>query len=313
MQSTALRYFLEVVRTGSITEASTRLNVAGSAISRQISRLETDLGALLFERRPRGMVPSPAGELLAHHARRTLLDLEHVVIDIRRLQGLATGIVRVGCTEGFAIDLVPEAIRGFHDRYPGIRFDLKIAPPAGVSRLVRDGDVDIGLTFVLAPEPGVRVEAAGRAPLMAVMPPGHPLAGRDSLSLADLAGQRLALPERNTTARQLFDIACGLEGIVIEPVLTTNYMTALWSFVAAGGGMTIAGHLTVFSRLKHGLLIARPIVAEAIDQRRYELQSMVGRSLPDAVAAFLDHLRTGLGEWESGELPTGPGSRNLSS
>jgi len=313
MQSTALRYFLEVVRTGSITGASARLNVAGSAISRQISGLEADLGALLFERRPRGMVPSPAGELLAHHARRTLLDLEHVVADIRRLQGLATGIVRVGCTEGFAIDLMPEAIRDFRDRYPGIRFDLKITPPAGVTRLVRDGDVDIGLTFVLAPEPGVRVDAAGRAPLMVLMPPGHPLAARGSLTLADLAGQRLALPERNTTARQLFDIACGLEGIIIEPVLTTNYMTALWSFVEAGGGMTVAGRVTVHSRIEQGHMVARPIAAEAIDQRRYELQTMIGRSLPDAVAAFLDHLRTCLGEWESGELPTGPGSRNLSS
>ncbi|MBP0573743.1 LysR family transcriptional regulator, partial [Mycobacterium tuberculosis] len=73
LHTTALRYFLEVVRTGSIADASGRLNVAPSAISRQIAKIEAELGVALFERRPRGMVASPAGELLARHARRAFL------------------------------------------------------------------------------------------------------------------------------------------------------------------------------------------------------------------------------------------------
>ncbi|PKU25693.1 LysR family transcriptional regulator [Telmatospirillum siberiense] len=298
MQSTALRYFLEVVRTGSITEASRRLNVAGSAISRQISRLEEDLGVPLFERRPRGMILSQAGELLAHHARRTLLDLEHVVTEIRRLRGLTTGIVRLGGTEGFAAGLLPDAIYDFRNRYPGIRFDLKILPSAEVTKLVRDGDLDIGLTFVLSPEPGIKVEATRRAPLIALMPPGHPFASREALTLADLVAQPLALPERNSTARQLFDIACGLEGLSVEPVLTTNHMASLWRFVSSGGGLTIAGYVTPYSHIRQGLMVARPIIGEALDQRRYEVQTMAGRRLPEAVAAFLDHLLAYLQECE---------------
>ena len=61
MQMSGLRYFLAVARTGSIASASTQLNVAASAISRQIANLEAELDCVLFERRPRGMVPSPAG------------------------------------------------------------------------------------------------------------------------------------------------------------------------------------------------------------------------------------------------------------
>lgn len=290
MQSVALRYFLEVVRTGSITEASARLNVAGSAISRQIARLEEDLGVPLFERRPRGMIPSQAGELLAHHARRTLLDHEQVVTEIRRLRGLTTGIVRLGCAEGFAAGLLPDAIYDFRNRYPGIRFDLKVLPFADVTRLVRDGDLDIGITFVLSPEPGIKVEATRRAPLIALLPPGHPLTARQSLTLAELASQPLALPERNSTARQLFDIACGLEGLIVEPVFATNHMASLWRFVSSGGGLTIAGYVTPYSHIRQGLMIARPIVGEGLDQRRYEVQTMAGRHLPEAVAAFLNHL-----------------------
>ena len=71
LQDTALRYFLEVAQVGSLTEASVRLHVATSAISRQISGLEQTLGTPLFERQPRGMVLTAAGEILAVHARRS--------------------------------------------------------------------------------------------------------------------------------------------------------------------------------------------------------------------------------------------------
>ncbi|WP_163017716.1 LysR family transcriptional regulator, partial [Pseudomonas viridiflava] len=74
VQSTALRYFLEVARCGSISEASTRLNVASSAVSRQISKLERELDAVLFERQARGMVLSEAGTRLAAYARKSQLE-----------------------------------------------------------------------------------------------------------------------------------------------------------------------------------------------------------------------------------------------
>ena len=104
LQETSLRYFLEVVRCGSISEASTRLNVAGSAISRQIANLEQALGTPLFERRPRGMVASAAGEMLAAYAFRMALEADRLVQDVDALQGLRRGLVRVATSEGFAIE-----------------------------------------------------------------------------------------------------------------------------------------------------------------------------------------------------------------
>lgn len=306
MQSTALRHFLEVVRTGSIAEASVRLNVAASAVSRRIAALEAELGTELFERRPRGMVPSQAGELLARHATRLFLEEEAVVNELRRLQGLATGVVRVAATEGFGIDLLPEAIQAFRARFPGIRFVLRIGSPAAVTRLVREGDADIGMTFVFAPEPGVRVQFDGRAPIMILMTPDHPLAQRETVALRELLAHPVALPERDTTARQLFDIACGLEGVAIEPVLSTNYMNALWTFAEVGGGVTVTGRMTVLSRIRRFRLVARPIASAAVAQRRWAVQTMLDRRLPDAVEAFLAHLRTALTEreaWSTGNPP----------
>ncbi len=291
MRGTGLRYFIEVVRTGSIAEASTRLNVAASAISRQIAKIETELGVELFERRARGMVPSPAGDLLAKYARRAFLEEEAVVAELQRLRGLATGVVRIAATEGFGLNLVPVAIRRFRETYPGIRFELKIAAPAAVTRMVRDGETDIGATFSFAPEPGVRVAGEGRAPILAVMAPGHRFAARVSLSLTELAGESFALPEKDTTARQLFDIACGVAGVAIEPVLVSNYIGALWAFAEQGGGITIASGFTIHS-VARGKLASVPIAEPGVDQRRYAVQTMLGRRLPEAAEAFVELLLT---------------------
>jgi DNA-binding transcriptional LysR family regulator len=76
MQSSALRYFLEVARTGSVSAAAQRLRVAASAVSRQIANLEKELDALLFERRARGMIMTQAGETLAAYAQRLALENE---------------------------------------------------------------------------------------------------------------------------------------------------------------------------------------------------------------------------------------------
>ncbi|WP_051356898.1 LysR family transcriptional regulator [Azorhizobium doebereinerae] len=303
VQDAALRYFLEVVRVGSIAEASARLNVAASAISRQIAKLEAQLGSPLFERRARGMVPSPAGELLAQHVRRTLLDEEQVVNEIRRLRGLERGVIRIGCTEGFAVDLMPEVIGAFRERHPGILFDMRVAAPQAVTRMVREGEVDLGLTFGFVPEPSVQVEFLGNAPLMALMALDHPLAGQEHVTLADIAAHPVALSAKDTTARQLFDLACGTEGIVIEPVLTTNYMSALWRFAEISGGITVTGRITVLSRIWRFQVRALPVKAPHVGHRRYEVQSMIGRSLPDAVRVFLAHLKLCLGRMERGEAP----------
>ena len=85
---TPLRYFLEVARTGSISEASERLHVATSAISRQVAKLEQDVGAPLFERRPRGMALSEAGEILVAYARRSSLEAEQVLADVHGARAL---------------------------------------------------------------------------------------------------------------------------------------------------------------------------------------------------------------------------------
>ncbi|MFE1600567.1 LysR family transcriptional regulator [Methylobacterium sp. ID0610] len=290
MQPTSLRYFLAVARTGSIAAASAQLNVAASAISRQIANLEFELDCVLFERRPRGMVPSPAGELLAQHAHQVLMRSDQVVSEIRELQGLARGLIRLASSEGFALDLLPNAVAEFHARHPGIRFELAVLPPAQVTQVVVAGDADIGVTFATDPAAPVHVAYETRLPMIAVAAPGHPLAGAPLLRLADLTAHPIALPTRDTTARRTFDAACAAEGITVEPTLTANNLWALLPFVRRSRGLAVMAALTVQTPLRHGDLVAIPIHAHGGLMRGIQVQTMRERRLPHAVQAFLREL-----------------------
>lgn len=290
LQETSLRYFLEVVRSGSLTEAAARLNVSVSAISRQVSMLEALLGVPLFERRPRGMAPSAAGELLAAHARRGALEAERVVSDIQGLQGLQRGRVRIACSSGFANEFLPSAIVAFRAMHPGIQFELKACEPAEVTDAVLLGDADIGLTYSRAAVQGIRVVHREPASVFALMRPDHVLARQRSVTLAQMLPFAIGLSGPDTTVRQLFDVACSNRGVVFEPALVSNRFEALASFVLHGGGLAIAGEITVRERVRRGELHAAQIRERGMRERSVELQTLAGRTLPEVVRSFLDFL-----------------------
>lgn len=291
LQETSLRYFLEVVRTGSATEAAERLDVAPSAVSRHIARLEAELDTLLFERRARGMVPNAAGELLATHARRAWQDVERVADEIRALRGLKTGAVRLASTEGFATEFLPGLVAGFQRQYTGIRFELQVVLQTEVPEQVRQGEVDIGVTVSTVSERGISVEVRHPSPIVAVLSPQHPLASRRQLALAQLVGHTVALPSRETTLRQLFDISSSRQGLAFDSIFECNRLEPCLAYARAGGGIAFSGALAVRNQLDQGSLVGIPLRDREMNERHFEIQTLAGRTLPRAAKAFLEHLR----------------------
>lgn len=251
----ALRYFVEVARTGSISDASARLHVAVSAISRQIAKLESELGAPLFERRPRGMTLSEAGERLLAFAQRSLLEAEHVMKDIGGLDALHGSLLKIACSEGFAIDFLPGVLASFKARHPGVDFTVWVVSPADATRRVRDGDADIALTFSLAPEKGVRVDHTERAPVFALVRHDHPL-----------------------------------DGLLLEPELTSNNTAAMYGYARRTGAVMFTGLLSVRDRSDADGFVVVPVTNPQLRERSIQVQTMAGRDLPASVRAFRDHL-----------------------
>ncbi|WP_276321871.1 LysR family transcriptional regulator [Burkholderia stabilis] len=164
LQEAAVRYFLEVVNAGSVADAATRLNVVPSAVSRQIARLENELGTPLFVRQSRGMVPSKAGEMLAAYARRSQLDAEQISLEIDALRGEAERTIRIACTEGFAANFLPRVMADFRRTVAPASFEVVVDTAADVTQRVRDGECDIGLTFSFGPSKDIQICFSRRRP-----------------------------------------------------------------------------------------------------------------------------------------------------
>jgi DNA-binding transcriptional LysR family regulator len=284
-----LRYFLAVAQAGSISEASEQLHVAGSAISRQIARLEHDIGVPLFERRPRGMVLSEEGKRLAGVVRRNMLDIEQVVGEIRRGGGCRSQ-VRLAAAEGFAWDLLPESIASFRHEQPDVDFRLHVTSSAEATQDVRDGKADLAVTFSLTPTKDVRVEHSQREYVHAVVNAQHPIAGRSTVSLAELLPYALAIVDEGTTVRQLFDACCSVEQLNFEPAFETDYCGALYTFTKFADAVTLTGYLPVRRRLAVEGLVAIPLTDQGMHRRHLQIQSMAGRTLPRAARDFVNHL-----------------------
>ncbi|MBJ7538728.1 LysR family transcriptional regulator [Marinomonas transparens] len=290
LQDTALRYFLEVARYGSISEASLHLNVAASAISRQIASLEDILDATLFERKPRGMVMSTAGEMLAVYARKNALESDRIVAEIAALNGLHRGRINLACSEGFSMDFIPRTIVNFRQQYEGIHFHINVSAPAEVAQRVSHGDADIGITLSLSPAKDIHVAYRQPSPVMAMMHPSHPLATKKSVTMAQIHPYPIALPEENTTVRQLFDICCSRLSLLFEPVLISNNIASLNHFTHFSGGIHFGGEISCRHQIASGNLVAVPIRDRGMDIRNIEVQTLSGRTLPAVAKIFLNFL-----------------------
>jgi DNA-binding transcriptional LysR family regulator len=298
MLSSEIRYFLAVVQCGSLSAASEQLFVAVSAISRQIQRLETQVGVPLFERHARGMVLNEAGEIFAHHVRKSQLDMEYALAEIKGLKAIRRSLIRIACTDGMAFSLLPGLLAEFRQANPGVLFALNVTHSQGVAACVRAGECDVALQFSLQPERSVEVLGSWPAPVLLAMHQSHPLASRQ-VTLADLHGWPLALPGQHTTVRQLFDLSCQMNDCVVEPVLTCDYFATLYHFLLhTPQAVTICSAFTLLFERDTQNLVLRSMGVDQLSQRTLQLQTVSGRQRNAALTLFLQFLQERLTEMD---------------
>src|SRR5271155_4965491 len=142
-----LNYVDEVARCGSIRRAAERLNVTASAVNRRIADLEDELGTMLFDRRPRGVRLTAAGEVFVHYLRGQNDDVERMKSQIEDLKGLRRGTVRIACSQALALDFLPRQIAEFRKSYPLVSFDLKVADREAAMAALAAYEVELAMVF----------------------------------------------------------------------------------------------------------------------------------------------------------------------
>ncbi|MGA6161548.1 LysR family transcriptional regulator [Amycolatopsis magusensis] len=195
MTLTGLRVVVEVARRGSFTSAAEALGYTQSAVSRQVSTTESAVGSPLFERRARGVRPTPACEALLRHARQVVAHLEAAELEIAGLRDRVAGRLAVGAYPTAAAILVPRVIARLRSQHPALVVDLGEASTPVQLRRLRAGRVEVAVVAVGHGLPdydlsGLRTEVVrGGRGLGVAVSREHPLAEQDEVDAADLAGQ----------------------------------------------------------------------------------------------------------------------------
>lgn len=285
------KIFLEIYNAKGVRRAAERLNVSASKLSRRVRALERGLGVTLLERKSQGVALTAAGEVYARYVRDSLLEESRLRSELFELQGLKKGVVRIYSPEGYAVDLVTNTVVKFRAGHPGITFELYTGSSERSLVAVQEGAADIGLAFTPGHVAGVESALTISAPLLAVMSPRHPLAGKTRLTLAEVVSCALALPDERFGIRRLVDTMCSIERLAASPALTTNSVAAMKNFARQNGGLALLPQMAVEQDIRAGALVGIPLKNRTFNRTTIELCVLARRRLPLAVHAFLKELR----------------------
>jgi DNA-binding transcriptional LysR family regulator len=245
MELRQLSYFVAVAEELHFGRAAERLHIVQSAVSQQIQRLERELGAELFDRSPRRVRLTGAGERLLPEARAVLAAAEKARAAVAAPAGL-----RLGTSTGLGAHL-DRVLAAFAERAPEVPVELVSLPAEERLNRVAAGRLDAAFVRSAEPPAGVRVLPLWPDPLVAALPATHPLARQGEIDLADLAGLPLALTARRNNPA-LVDLvlgacrAAGFEpvpgpvGGTLHDTLATIGARPLWTVVYASHARVLA-------------------------------------------------------------------------
>ncbi|MFJ9899577.1 LysR family transcriptional regulator [Streptomyces sp. NPDC091280] len=263
MQFQQLQYFVAVAETRHFTRAADLVHVAQPSLSQQIKALERELGADLFLRARNNITLTDAGEALLPLARRILADADTARHEVLELVQLRSGRVRLGATPSLCTGLLPDVLRAFHDRYPGIRLLIEEGGSHDLVRELARGALDLALVVLPLPTPSPALTTVEllREDLVVVSTPEAPVPGRGrTVRIADLEGERLVMFRHGYDLRELTVAACRAEGFEPDFAVEGGEMDAVLGFVRAGLGVAVVPRM-VATKSGRGLRVtplARP-------------------------------------------------------
>ncbi len=295
----ALRYVDQVAKSGSIQKAAKELNVSASAIDRQILLLEKDFNVELFERLPRGMRLTQAGQTIVALAQHWLADERHIAADLRQLQGVNQGHVRMTVMDSHVNGFLPSFILRLNADYPSISLDVDVASPDIARASLISGGADIAAIFNLSPGRELKVLWTESLPIGCVVRSNHKLANAGSVSFEEAASHRIALQSRALTIRRFLEARYGWLFSDPRQAVVTNSQQLIKQLVAEGDYVAFTSELDAAPELIDGSFVFLPIcdatmepqsVSIAIDANR--TPSHVSRIVADlAIAEISDCLR----------------------
>lgn len=275
--------FVTVVEYGSFTKAAEILSYSQSGISRMIKDLEQEWHVPLLERGKSGVRLTAEGTKLLPHARRLCEEYRTLQMEVDDLNGLQSGIIRIGTFSSVATHWLPNIIKAFQRDYPNIDYKLLLGDYTEIGAWIAEGRVDCGF-LRLPTHPEFETIFLEQDQLMAILPEGHPLAGAETVPVSALCGEPFMLLEKGAKA----EISAIFERNHLTPKVrfTTWDDYAVMSMVESGLGLSILPQL-ILKRVPYRI-VPKPLDVPA--WRDIGLALKCRARAPLAVQRFLDYL-----------------------
>jgi LysR family tcuABC transcriptional regulator len=241
MDMRQLRYFVQIVESGSLAKASRQLFIAQPALSQQMARLEDEVGKPLLVRSSRGVSPTENGEALYHHAKFMLRQLDQAVAVARQDSAAISGRVALGLAPTTVCLLGMPLMMHLREKFPGVMLNVIEGLSGHLEHMTRVGQLDLAVLFSNTAATDLSVTPLLEEELFVILPADSPLLprGRDSLTLAEVAQLPLILPSPGHRLRRRITLEFERLNLPIDAVAEIDSLPLLMSCVARGIGATI--------------------------------------------------------------------------
>lgn len=244
-----LRAFCQAARLGNITRAAKYVFSSQPAVSQQIRALEEDLGVSLFDRNGSRISLTPVGRRLFRAAMPSVVGMDRVPDTFaERHRGVVSGELRIAAGGASAAFVVPKYLKRFRDRYPGVRLRVRTGSGAERTRWLQAYEVDIvfGAVDVLPPDLVSHFLFASRT--MLITPRDHPLVGRESVDIWEIAAWPVVANSRGRYVRRFSDMLFRLQGVAVDAVVEVDGWNTIKRYVEAGAGISVVPELCLTAR-----------------------------------------------------------------
>lgn len=291
MDLRTLRAFVEVVRRNGFSAASREIFASQPTVSKAVRQLEDELGLDLLHRLPQGVRPTEAGEVVLRHAQAMLASRDTMLAELDALRGLTRGHLRLGLTPFGSAALFAPLVGRFRAAHPDITIALLEQGSLTLSEAVLGGEIEMAMA-ILPIAAGLEWQPVWDDPLVALLPEGDPLAGREAIRLEELRDRPLILFETGFALNEVIQRACAARGFTPREAARSGQSDFITALVASGLGVALLPRLMVAPRAPLSMPVA--LVEEPDLRWQCGLIWRQDGALSPAARAWLEMVRAAL-------------------
>lgn len=265
--------------------------MASSALNRQLLLLEEELGIELFERLPRGIRPTAAGEILLAYKRQWDRDTSALRQEMAALRGGVRGIIRLAAAETTTECILPRAMASLRERFPHVNFSLVSGDNHRITSELLARDVDIVLVYDLPGNVQEEVVLTVTSPIGVIVQPDHPLCRLQQITLGECAQYPLIAPGKEWLQHSGLRALFSGEASVLPVSVSAERPGILKSLVCAGLGIGFMTALGVEREVEQGSLVWIPLAKGIVPPSALSVVIPKGRMLPHYSLVFLEVLK----------------------